>query len=81
MFWWKSHDWSNEEEVRLVVPGERGPKMTVVPHFLPRVILAKDMPADRVAQIRQWGLAREPAIPVLQTRWDRWEAKLVTGDA
>jgi hypothetical protein len=77
-FFYKSPDWSNEEEVRLVLPKKiGGPVLPFNPRALNRVILGKDMPALDIARVREWGVARDPRVPVVTTRWDAVRLQLV----
>jgi hypothetical protein len=77
-FFYKSPDWSNEEEVRLVLPKALGgPVLPFHPQLLHRVILGKDMSPENVQTVAQWGRERVPHIAVVTTRWDTINLQLV----
>ena len=71
--WWffsKREEWSNEEEVRLVLPRGLGSKVKIDPRWLTRVILGWRMAeADRKA-IREWAEHREPQLAVVSASYD-----------
>ena len=69
-FFFKSQEWSNEEEVRLVQP--RGFKSTVSynPKWLTRLILGKDMSPEHQALLREWAKQREPELLVVNAYYD-----------
>jgi len=77
-FYYKSPDWSNEEEIRTVLPRRLGgPVFRLDPRLLSRVILGKDMSAHDVERVRQWSAARVPPACVVSTRWDPFDLRLV----
>ncbi len=81
VFFTKHRDWSNEEEVRMLIPRRwGGPSFPFSPVFIDRVILGKDMPGERADLIRGWGRERQPPVAVVSTRWETSEAKLVIVD-
>jgi hypothetical protein len=69
-FFFKSQEWSNEEEVRLVQP--RGYKSTVSfnPKWLTRLILGKDMSDANRTLLREWAKQREPELLVVNAYYD-----------
>ena len=69
-FFYKSQDWSNEQEVRLVQP--RGYKATSKfnPVLLNRLILGKDMSPTNRALLREWAKQREPELLVVSAYFD-----------
>ena len=55
-FFYKYPDWSNEEEVRLVLPRSLGgPLFQVSNDLLTRVILGEDMAEAIAARVKEWG--------------------------
>ena len=78
-FFYKSPDWSNEEEVRLVLPKKvGGPVLAFNPVLLERVIVGKDMSAADVTRVATWGTRREPPVQVVKTSWDPIQLRLDT---
>ena len=73
-FFYKSTDWSNEEEVR---SGASQAIEPFNPRALTRVILGKDIPKDREEQIRKWAVQRDPPVAVVNTVWDEFQSRLV----
>jgi len=55
-FWFfcKRTEWSNEEEVRLVLPRRKGSKVKIDPTWLTRLILGKNMSEAHEHEIRKW---------------------------
>jgi hypothetical protein len=77
-FFYKSPDWSNEEEVRLVLPARLGgPVFKMPPGLLTRVILGKDVPTADVERFRTWGTRTAPPLPVVTTKWDPFQLRLI----
>lgn len=69
-FFCKTRDWSNEEEVRLVLPRGKGSRVKIDPHWLARLIVGKDMsPADQDL-IRKWASLRRPELVVVTAYYD-----------
>jgi hypothetical protein len=64
---YKSPDWSNEEEIRVVLPPsiQAEPWREIEPEGLKRILLGKDMRAVDRAQIQQWAAERTPSLPVM----------------
>lgn len=74
----KGPSWAGEEEVRLVIPSERGgPYFTLAPHILTRIILGKDMPEEAVAQIESWASQGTPPISAVRATYSAFERRLV----
>jgi hypothetical protein len=65
-FFCKRQEWSNEEEVRLVLQRGKGSKVKVDPRWLTRVILGKDMTSGNEELIREWAQQREPELAVVR---------------
>jgi hypothetical protein len=75
-FFYKYPDWSNEEEVRLVLARKQGgPIFDVGPDVLTRVILGEDMINEDVERIRGMALKRTPRVPVATAKWDALHSK------
>lgn len=82
----KKLEWSNEEEVRLVLPRHQGSKVKIDPHWLRRVILGKDMSEENQNIIRKWARERQPELVVATAYYDELDQmlrlrNLVTGPA
>lgn len=75
----KATDWQSEEEVRVVLPHAigGGQLITIQPDWLVRIILGKDTPKAESDQIREWAAQREPALEVVQARFDAHSQRLV----
>lgn len=73
-FFYKSADWSNEEEVR---SGASQAIEPFNPRALTRVVLGKDIPTDREEQIRKWAVQRDPPVAVVNTMWKEFQSRLV----
>jgi len=69
-FFCKRQEWSNEEEVRLVLPRGKGSKVRIDPECLTRVILGKDMKDGHRMLIRQWAKQRKPELTVADAYYD-----------
>jgi hypothetical protein len=67
----KTRNWSNEDEVRLVLPRNDGrSKVKFNPRWLTRIILGKDMSEDHKQQIREWAKQRKPELTVVTAYYD-----------
>jgi hypothetical protein len=69
-FFCKRSEWSNEEEVRLVLPRGKGCKVNIDPHWLTRIILGKDMTDANRKLIRDWAKQRKPELTVTEAYYD-----------
>ena len=69
-FFCKTRDWSNEEEVRLVLPRDKGGKVKIDPRWLTRLILGKDMSEADQKSIREWAKQRQPELDVVSAYYD-----------
>jgi hypothetical protein len=80
-FWFfsKRPEWSNEEEVRLVLPRNRGSKMKLDPRWLKRLILGKDIAKEHEEIIRSWAHERVPNLAVVKARYDAIEQIIILG--
>ncbi len=78
----KTPEWSNEEEIRIVLPQMMGgPVFTIGPACLTRVILGKDIsPIDR-KQICEWAASRSPPLAVVQVEFDAYQRRLIVKSA
>jgi hypothetical protein len=71
--WWffcKRQEWSNEEEVRVVLPRGQGSKVKIAPRWLTRVILGRNMSGADRKSIREWAKQREPEMTVVDACYD-----------
>jgi len=75
-FFCKRQEWSNEEEVRLVLPRGRGRKVKINPRWLTRLILGKDMADTHRKIIRELAKQREPELTVLSAYYDQLDQVL-----
>jgi hypothetical protein len=66
----KRPDWSNEEEVRLVLGRGLGSKVRIEPHWLTRLILGWRMLEDNRREIREWAEQREPQLKLVSASYD-----------
>lgn len=80
-FWFfcKRPEWSNEEEVRLVLPRRMGSKVKLEPRWLKRLILGKSISEHNEQIIRAWSRQRMPDLPVVKARYDAVDQKLTLG--
>jgi len=69
-FFSKRQEWSNEEEVRLVLPRGKGSKVKIEPRWLTRVILGKDMTDANRKLLREWAKERKPELSVADAYYD-----------
>jgi hypothetical protein len=69
-FFCKRQEWSNEEEVRLVLARGKGSKVKIDPHCLTRVIFGKDMTDGNRKLIREWAYQRKPELTVADAYYD-----------
>jgi len=80
-FWFfcKRPEWSNEEEVRLVLPRKSGSKVKLDPHWLRRLILGKNISKEHEESIRSWARERVPSLAVVKARYDAVDQTIVLG--
>jgi hypothetical protein len=80
-FWFfcKRPEWSNEEEVRLVLPRGKGSKVKIDPRWLKRLILGKSVPEQNEQVIRALARQRAPDLAVVKARYDSVEQKIKLG--
>lgn len=69
-FFCKRQEWSNEEEVRLVLPRGKGSKVKIEPQWLTRLILGKSMTEAQRKTIREWAKERQPELTVVEAYYD-----------
>jgi len=77
-FWFfcKRPEWSNEEEVRLVLPRGRGSKVEIAPPWLKRLILGKSVSEQNEQAIRAWASQRVPELAVVKAHYDIVEQRI-----
>lgn len=80
-FWFfcKRPEWSNEEEVRLVLPRGKGSKVKFDPRWLKRLILGKSVSEQNEQVIRAWARQRAPDLAVVKARYDSVEQTIKLG--
>jgi hypothetical protein len=69
-FFCKRQEWSNEEEVRLVLPRGKGSRVRIAPQWLTRLILGKNMAEGHRAMIRKWAKERQPELTIVDAYYD-----------
>lgn len=69
-FFCKRHEWSNEEEVRLLLLHGSCPLVRIDPRWLTRLILGNDMSDAHRKLIRGWGKQRQPELSVVNAYYD-----------
>lgn len=69
-FFCKTVDWANEEEVRLLLPRNKGSRVKIDPRWLTRLILGKDMSKADRSTIRGWAAERKPPLNVVEAYFD-----------
>jgi hypothetical protein len=69
-FYCKRQEWSNEEEVRLILMPGHGSKVKIEPQWLTHIILGKNMSSNDQKEIRQWAKLRQPELAVVQAFFD-----------
>jgi hypothetical protein len=75
-FFCKHQDWSNEEEVRILLMRGSNPIVKIDPRWLTRLILGKNMSDVHRKLIREWAKQREPELAVLNTYYDEFHQVL-----
>jgi hypothetical protein len=77
-FWFfcKRLEWSNEEEVRLVLPRGHGSKVKIDPRWLTRLILGRNMSESNEQIIRDWARQLIPELAVVKVHYDTVDQKL-----
>jgi hypothetical protein len=66
----KRQEWSNEEEVRILLLRGSNPIVRIEPRCLTRLILGKDMSDAHRKLIREWAKQREPELAVVSAYYD-----------
>lgn len=69
-FFCKRQEWSNEEEVRVLLMRGSSPIVRIDPRWLTRLILGKDMSDAHRKLIREWAKEREPELAVANAYYD-----------
>jgi hypothetical protein len=69
-FFCKRQEWSNEEEVRLVLPRGKGSRVKIEPQWLTRIILGKNVVDVHRKAIREWAKERQPELAVVEAYYD-----------
>jgi hypothetical protein len=69
-FFCKREFWSNEEEVRVLIPRNSRCKEQIDPSWIARLILGKDMAEADKEQIRKWAKERLPELKVVSAIYD-----------
>jgi hypothetical protein len=69
-FYCKRQDWSNEEEVRLVLRRGQESKVKIEPKWLSRIVLGWHMSKEHETAIREWAKQRTPELAVARAHYD-----------
>ncbi|MGA8429430.1 MAG: hypothetical protein WB729_06385 [Candidatus Sulfotelmatobacter sp.] len=69
-FFCKGEEWSNEEEVRVLIARRSNPILRIDPSWLTRIILGTKMPQSDRNQIRDWTRQRSPELRVAEASYD-----------
>jgi hypothetical protein len=73
----KRQEWSTEEEVRLILPRNKGTTVLLKdPRWLTRIILGMNMSAENERQIREWSKQRQPELTVVRAYLDKVHQEL-----
>jgi hypothetical protein len=78
-FFCKRSEWSNEEEVRILVQRFSDCKLPIDPNWLTRVILGWKMSKANQSQIREWAEQRSPELKVVSAYYDELNQALRVG--
>jgi hypothetical protein len=74
---YKRRDWRNEEEVRLILPRNKGTTVLLKdPRWLTRVILGMNMSPENESKIREWAKQRQPELTVVRAYLDRGDQEI-----
>jgi len=69
---YKRRDWSNEEEVRLILPRNKGTSVRLNdPRWLTKIILGMNMSPENERKIREWAKQREPELTLARAYLDK----------
>ena len=77
-FFQKTDDWSNEQEVRLVVKKSYPSRLRFPPELLTRIVLGKSIPPRGRDVILSWARKRKPPLRVDQGAYDAIDHVLTT---
>jgi hypothetical protein len=75
-FFCKREVWSNEDEVRVLIPRKSNCKEQIDPSCLTRIILGKEMAEADKEQIRKWAKERLPELTVVSAIYDPMDQAL-----
>jgi hypothetical protein len=78
-FWFfcKRPEWSNEEEVRLVLARGQGSKVKIDPRWMTRLILGRLISKSHEEAIRDWARQRTPELAVVKADYDTVDQKII----
>jgi len=77
-YFYKSAEWSNEEEIRIVCSRVFGrPTLRVFPGVLSRVILGEKMRRDDVVRVTRWATQRARPMSLVMAKFDRRRGQLL----
>ncbi len=79
-FFCKREVWSNEEEVRVLIPRHSSCKVQIDPLWLTRLILGWKMAEDDKQRIRKWANERLPELKVVSAIYDQVDQTLKIAD-
>jgi len=75
-FFSKRPEWSNEEEVRVVMIRGCASTVPIDPSWLSRIILGWKMSEENRQQIRKWAKQRTPELAVVTASYDELQQKI-----
>jgi hypothetical protein len=78
-FFCKGSEWSNEDEVRVLVARRSDAVLRIDPSWLTRIILGWRMPRSDRDQIREWAGQRSPELRVAEASYDELDQVIRTG--
>lgn len=79
-FFCKRQEWSNEEEVRIILLRGQGKKVKIDPRWLTRIILGWHMSKENQAMIREWTKQRVPELTVVSAHYDEVDQAIRLSD-
>jgi len=79
-FFCKNREWSNEEEIRVLVPRKSECNVQIDPSWLTRIILGWKMAEADRKQIQAWAKQRSPELKVTHAIYDELDQVLRTAD-
>lgn len=76
LFFCKRQDWSNEEEVRVIIPPGHDGTVGIDPGCLTRLILGMSIDHAKEKHLREWAQHRKPPLAVVKAYFDPVQQEL-----